>query len=140
MHFESPGIVLRLAPDDRAPFAKHTMELARVLDSDPDPRSTATLSTPAQVESAGVPRHVGKVLGPPLGLGEAEHVDVVPHAPPHVLDAEDRLDVLDTHLRGRHAALRIRLRLVRRAARSRKEFHMSEPTARPEAGAAWKVI
>ena len=79
------------------------MELAHVLDSDPDPRAASTLRAAAQVDAAAaVAGHVREGLGSPLGLGEAEHLDVVAHAAPHVLDAEDGLDVLDAHVRSLH--------------------------------------
>jgi hypothetical protein len=92
LHFECPGPVRRLLPDDGTAILVSAVQSANVANAHPDPGSNMALAASAQVDAPAIPPDVRKVVRPPCCLLEAEYVNEVANADRHVFDPEDRID------------------------------------------------
>src|SRR5690606_18008080 len=66
------------------------------VESDPNPRSGWSLRALAQVDLCTVLADASKIVVSPIGVFEAEYVDVKTQASLHICDIQDGGNVLDT--------------------------------------------
>jgi len=77
----------------------------------PDPGAALTLISPAEVNVRAIAGYLGKVVGSPRCIGEAEKVNIEVEGGGHIFDAKDGNDIFDAGVdrRGHCAGMITRL-------------------------------
>src|SRR5688572_3662554 len=109
-HLACPRIVLGRMKNRGAAPSVLLVERVDILDAEPDPRSRLPLVTFGQVDAGAVPVDQREVVAAPLGIAEAEYVDVVRETPRQVFDPQDRMGVLECRPAGCHVSARVCVR------------------------------
>jgi hypothetical protein len=77
VHLERPGVVPRRAADLGPLGLVLFVQRRNVLDTDPRPGATTALSSAAKIDPGSIPIHGREVVGTPVDVPKAEHIDIV---------------------------------------------------------------
>ena len=94
LHLTCPGKVLRGLENCGAALTVFFVQGLDVIDAEPHPGPRLPLVSFRQVDAGSVSGDTGEVVTTSFGVGEAEDVDVVPHASGKAGDIQDRIGVL----------------------------------------------
>jgi hypothetical protein len=101
VHFERPGVVPRRATDLGPRGLVFFVDRRNVLDTDPSPGARAALGSAAKIDPGPIPIHGREVVGTPVDVPKAEHIDIVTDASPHIRNAQDWRRALESGLENR---------------------------------------
>lgn len=89
-HLARPGKVLGGPENHGTTLTVLAMEGFDVFNAEPHPCSGVALIVLRQVDAGPVPAYACEVVTAPFGVGEAQNIDVVPHAAGQANDIQDR--------------------------------------------------